>query len=678
MPLTPEEITAQQRAVTLNNNIRNAPPQTPPNTPQESLGNVLQDTNVRWQYSDSGAGGALLAIPTGPGSTGAAIKVEHEVKVKQAQKVSQMLDGFLQNAQGTPPFAAPRATVYNQSDLANSPQLAQGVLGHLNQVDSSGFTGFKQDGFDGAKESLQKAGNGQQTDNAVLVMEFAQGTQCNKLPESDKVALLKSEAFAQSFGRAMAPSIALGLSDHLGVSGGGGIDRGAFKSNVSNFMYEPTSGKISVIDFDTGMGFSPDGDLSKSLFGMNDADKRIAEMRTYLENATQNQQTFDAAIDNLINPNGTITPFTPVMKAFWSPDGDNFFDHSQKDAFQQLSEADKRQFAMNLLKGSVDGLEYMQQNQAALTTAAQNTREQVKGTQLDHFYTDQQLQEMNNELGNLQANTLRNNLATMSASHTISSNQKQTNDLTTKLNNERTNYVNDLNQKEAPLQQRLTEVQRKINRIESNPTAGDRFKEAFTRKGHHPVDKLKKEEADLQRQLNVIATLKNDSTNVMVTEPLANLKAQQDFQTNTMMPLGVNVNNNVGVQQNVPQQNVPQLNVPQQNVPTQNVTNTTTNTNTTTTTTTQSPTTTRNVPQQNTVTTGGHDQDQNHESVRSKLSTTWAKNDSTRLKEKVDSEKAGLGHQRNNPRLRDTNPGLVHDNEKDNSQKQGQGVKGFK
>ncbi|MEZ0274481.1 MAG: hypothetical protein ACAH88_06215, partial [Roseimicrobium sp.] len=244
MPDTPEVIAARKQAAQFNANIRTGLGITAPTTPQASLDTVLGANTSTVKYSDSGAGGAILVLPGPDLPTGAAIKVESESSVKTAEKCSQVMEHFFANATGSAPFAAPRIQVYRAGDFATDPNLQPQLAGKFNSLQNDANVQGRW-GFEQAKASVGKVANGE---TAVVVMEFAQGQQLNKLPTEEKAALVRSEAFAQTMGRAMAPSMALGLTDHGGIHDMGS----AHKANISNFMYSPKSGTLSVIDYDSG------------------------------------------------------------------------------------------------------------------------------------------------------------------------------------------------------------------------------------------------------------------------------------------------------------------------------------------------------------------------------------------------------------------------------------------
>jgi len=533
MPLTDEEIQAQQKAIAFNRNMRgkNRPPT--PTTPQQGLDSVLQNGNLTFKYSESGSGGSLLAIPNGPGEQGAAIKLEHWYSVNKAQKVGQFMDQFFQNAGGTPPFLAPRTRVYSEQDLVNNPQITQGLLGHLTREEQAATDKARKRGLGEQTQALTEIGNGQETEKSVLVMEFAPGKQMDKLSTDEKIALIKTEAFAYNIGRALAPTVALGLTDHLGAYNSG------FAVNPTNLMYDPGSGTLSMIDFDTKDGRHPSGDHCLDRVGGPETANSMKKLREFLEKATASQQDFDEALENLLKvkdvhpkggeylPSGTITPLFDVVDGFCRGQIDGFFSKKERDALKQLTPEDRRQFAINLMAGVIDGMEYVQKNQQALQTAIGNVRENINGTQVDHFYTDAEFQKLSAEMNQLNPDDLRVKLAKFSKANILAYQQSRLDEAAKQMQP----TFDDLDKKETKAKQKLADVNAKIAQIEIHPSFKDKIKEALTTKNHHPIDKLRSQQLALTKELTLIGNLRNDAV-ASLQDIQGNIKARNDFHNN--------------------------------------------------------------------------------------------------------------------------------------------------
>lgn len=493
MPETPETTESRNKAIELNKNRKFAPAIIPPTGPQNSLDSLL-GAGTQIKYSESGSVGAILVMPGDNLPVGGAIKIENNATVKVAEKCGQVMDEFFKNAQGPQPFAAPRVTVYDSATLQGDPNLVgqmNTTLGNLALTPEGQRGGFE----DTQKAFEQIAGGG--SDNSIMVMEFAEGQQANRLPLKDKMALLRSEEFPQSLGRAMGPSIALGLSDHLGVHESGG-----YKANVSNLMYSPESGKLSVIDYSSSVT-DPTPDNPVPRVGEPDAALALQRMRTYLERVTQSPEEFDKALEELIDTNQRNAirqvkenPFKSAMNTVVHPGFDSFISKAEKDALNELGPEERKQFAANLLMGAIDGLEYMQQNQQALEQAVTNTHEvDGNGQTVEHFYTQQEMAEMRTELNKLNAGELRQNMGRCMDARTQSLKGA-------------ISEVNALTGKIQEKSDRLRELENKIDHLRNNPSRGDRLKSFFSTRGNDPLAKVNNERVKILDELRDLRTQK--------------------------------------------------------------------------------------------------------------------------------------------------------------------------
>ncbi|RBP47810.1 hypothetical protein DES53_101610 [Roseimicrobium gellanilyticum] len=517
MPDTPEEIALRQKALEFNQNSRTSPALTNRTTPQDSLDTVLS-ANTTVKYSDSGAGGAILVMPGQDLAVGAAIKIESSASVKVAEKCSNVMENFFQNATGPAPFVAPRITVYRADDFNQDPNLQEKLGNTMDELKNDANT-QKRWGFERAREGVEKVTSG---NTAVLMMEFADGVQVNKLPIEERAALVRSEAFAQNLGRAMAPTMALGLTDHAGANENQGL-----KANISNFMYSPKTGTLSVIDYDSTLTRLDANDPNKIRIGNSNVASNVGDMRTFLEKATQSPEAFEKALDDMVSSEKQ-TPFTSMMKAFTEHSFDGMFGLHERvpapkkqgkkeptpegqappkkeerpltpegQALRDFSQEERKQFAANLLVGAIDGLEYMQKNQQALENAVNQTHEvDENGQKVEHFYNGEQMDALKQELTKVDAPTLKTNIGQCIDARNLA----QRNDLVT--------YIADLDKKTVDANNRLSAVQAKIDSLKEHPSAGDRLKTLFSSKEHSPMQKLENEKQKIKEELALIADVK--------------------------------------------------------------------------------------------------------------------------------------------------------------------------
>lgn len=427
----------EQRALELN--VRAAAPDVPlpgQGNPS-SLATILADDQAQWQVSTAGAGGALLVTSDQLSTGGAAVKIESQVASKAAAVLGGAMTEFFNQADGPAPFVAPRVATLTA---------ANGMSGELNQALKQQIQSMEQNApenrryiLERQQEKLESMGLG---GHGVVVMERAPGMQLNKLSADEKVALLKSEAFAQQLGRAMPLAAAIGLDDHLAAK----TEDTLCKNNPSNLMYDPASGNLSVIDFSTsGTRISND---SEDLRYTNKSDPGadIRSLQSFLTRATANEEAFEQTLDRLAVADGNDDQILGNFMANYvnGTNGDCMFpqdqyqvainpaltpnrpddatlerlkasDAANKAAQARLTPDDKKRFAANVMKGAVEGVAYLQENQVALRNAIESVHEGQGEGAVQHLVTGPQLKKLETELNKVDVPALRQGMETRMA-----------------------------------------------------------------------------------------------------------------------------------------------------------------------------------------------------------------------------------------------------------------------
>ena len=537
MPDTPETIASRDEALRLNTLLRTSPPPTTPTTPQNDLGSVIQQGSS-FKISDSGSEGAVLVSPgNGMNGVGAAIKIESSVTVGTAGKCGALMSNFFSRAQGTPPFVAPRTKVYSSQDLLANPDLAKDLKEKLEDAKQY-VSKSREANLDDRISQLEEVKTG---DSAILLMEFANGQQLNKMSPEQKSALMRSEGFAQAIGRSMAPSMALGLSDHMGTT-----DSAGFKANASNLMYDTATGQISMIDFDSrNTPLNVEGTMVR--VGEPNLAQNLENMRTFIEDAMKSPDNFERAIVSMMDPKSD-TPFNAAMNTFLKPGGDSFFTDRRTEnrlktgksvatkdlapnqdelALESLTEDVKRDFAANLLRGAVEGLEYVQKNQQALEQSVKEMQEVQNGQKIDHFYKPEEMQELKDEMAKLDVKALKTGL------------DQRMNEVTQSRKNGLQTFIKSTDEKiTLTIPKQMTELQQKIDRLTQNPTATDKLKALFSTKGHEPIDKLNNQMAKLKGDLDFAKDIKQQAESQLdffnKMEATSKLTPQTPSQSNTV------------------------------------------------------------------------------------------------------------------------------------------------
>ncbi len=408
---SPNESKHQTRALSLNDNMLNRSPIVPPTVTQTPLSMVAADAQAQWSFSKDGGTGAMLVKTEVEASGGAAIKVEPLARANQVVQSARLMEVFFQNAQGDAPFNVPRVTQYG---TGNEDALAElkTRLGKLSEGDPNG----RQDKIAQQLASLDKVAAG---NAAVIKMEFASGQPFNRLASEDKASLLKTDQLGQTLGRATAVAIALQMNDHLGLNSDG-LEAA---TNPTNMTFDPATGQLSLIDFEskiTILGESEAG-APLTLLGRDHVDQMMGKLYDYQAEALSSPEAFEKAIDDIAS--GLHTPFTNTIRAFTvASDTSSFLLKADESiAANELTDEDRRRFAANLLTGSVDGLDYVKQNITALRMAAATTNETMMVVEapgqppqemhVQHFYTEETLNALNQRLQNMDLQDLRQKAA---------------------------------------------------------------------------------------------------------------------------------------------------------------------------------------------------------------------------------------------------------------------------
>lgn len=411
-PPSPNEAKHQARALELNSNIVNAPPIKPSVEEPASLSDIVNDKEASWSFSKEGGTGAMLVKSAVDPSGGAAIKIEGVAAANQVQKSAQLMEVFFENAQGEAPFNAPRVKVYGPNDNdGESPPSAE-LKAKLEDFHEAGDESDKLR-VGRQLEELKEVENG---NAAIVKMDLAKGPTFNKLPQEDKIGLLKSEQMGKMLGRALPVVVLLHENDHLGVDGGGA----GFKANPTNMTFDPNSGQPSLIDLSTGMKYLGDSPAKapQAKLGQQGVANTLNVIHNFQKQALESPESFEEAVEMMAS--GQNTPFKSMMGAFTN-DVDGYasmLSPEDEDAAEnELTHEDKRRFAANLLVGTVAGMEYAKQNMGALKIAAKSTHEtkqivdpktkETKEVEVEHFYNEEELEALEEQLESMDVDDLK-------------------------------------------------------------------------------------------------------------------------------------------------------------------------------------------------------------------------------------------------------------------------------
>ena len=314
----------------------------------QNLEDLLANETVTWNVSQSGSGGTLIArLPDG---TGAVVKIESQEAVTKAGLLSQVLN----QAYGAGGGVYEVATVTNESSNDAAKTALQQKVAEMRQ--QAGLPSNAADFLDKHTAALSRQ------DVGIGKMNFVAGIQLNNLPLDDKMALLQSGQLAKELGKAAVICPMVGLADHASAS----TDYYIVPTNLSNFLVDPATAKLTPIDFDTK-------DLPGGRYGVNGSGEGVKALTDLVERATLSQADFDRVVTTMVNEykeGGNRTPLCATMNSL-NPNGEHegLFSTPQGRAVGPLlTDELLRQQAIEMLKGTIDGLEYLQQNENHIRT----------------------------------------------------------------------------------------------------------------------------------------------------------------------------------------------------------------------------------------------------------------------------------------------------------------------
>jgi hypothetical protein len=347
---------------------------------------------VTWKVSESGSGGALLAIK--PDGTGALIKIEGQEGAQKAVALSNVMKKAFAGGGGAFEVAGVSMETDNQRGL-------KALASKLKDMGKSTDDPLVKKAIEKHLENLAK---GADQGLGVSKMDFVAGDQLNKLPLNDKAALLQTGQLANELGKAIVLCPMAGLCDH----GAPNIPGQSLPTNLSNFMIDGETGRLAPIDFDTK---DVDGH-----YGVARAADGVDALAQFVQSASASQVGFDAAVNQMLQDgeDGQRTPLADAMKALTNPQGpvEGLISETEYKAVAAVVDdpAIKRKQAVELLKGVVDGLDYTKQNAATMKAGF---------VQAGHGMTAADMDRVTTTLGGLDLNQMKQNLGAFSTAQQI-------------------------------------------------------------------------------------------------------------------------------------------------------------------------------------------------------------------------------------------------------------------
>lgn len=446
--------------------------------PQSTLTDIQNAADCQISFSASGAGGALIFKSDQLSTGGAVLKFEGRGSVEQGEKVSTFASEFLSRAQGERPFQVPGVTAHT----AASGEIEAFTTYLNNNRDLVTVPAGREKQFGKALQNLGAFDGG----GAICQMELASGTQMNKLGADTKLNLFRSPEFAAQMGRAAPVTYACGYNDQAAI---GSMETRKGGSNVSNFMYDPEQGALTVIDPSTSGARRADFSDRYTRYGTDTA-PGLRDAGDQLNHLVANRENFECYLENACDgaANGKDnSAFYEPLNSFLSDNfGDNLFSRADSEgnenkadveAFTQITDLEKKQFTLNYLSGAIDGLDYLKNNLDALEQAAETVADTVEidgqTHTVSHFYNQGEMTALRETLGQIDTVELRQNFDARVGE-----------------------YCNALDQRAAQAESEAARLDQKIDKRENNLLG--RIQNFFDR--GRKLDQMKNDKAEAEAQ----------------------------------------------------------------------------------------------------------------------------------------------------------------------------------
>jgi hypothetical protein len=305
----------------------------------------LNDPGVTHKVSADGMGGVLFAtksVQNRP-DQGVVIKIERDPDSNVAAGfVSDVANHLFSNATVKPPFDMMRMELIPVPQGSRERAELEHALGELGRTATDDRTRTKAQEYRNNLDGLTH----------VAKYELLQGTNLNRLPANERVALVKNSEFARTVGASAVLMGPLGLNDHVGLSGQGNF-------NYSNVRLGD-DGRLKMIDLSTNpgkgkLGFT-DAELTKSINNLVGFLERVAKQgpEVSLRQATRDLRDMDPD-----------RPFDKTLLCTLDPNHDD----SLLQGTQGVDNAAKNKFYANLIMGSLEGLQFLRDNIDTLADA---------------------------------------------------------------------------------------------------------------------------------------------------------------------------------------------------------------------------------------------------------------------------------------------------------------------
>jgi hypothetical protein len=328
-----------------------------------TLGEV-HDATKHIAYSTDGAHGAFLVRPAQGAPIESVLKCDDKAAMENAFDISKMIHHVATHADVGLPFDFPTHKIVDASQTEKATikgMLTQLRTGYQQQLAGMAADDPNHDAISTRIVSLKIRLDNLENEGKVLKQEGLPGVIPSSLTTTEKIALCNDAKFAQDCGMMtlLAPMFALG--DHLALNGAG-------NNSMTNFIYDPTTKRLGVID----LSAKEHGSQAALLFGTDPANycavglkDVVADLRSVARTGTETNVGAKFMRLNSMDNGASRSLLTPGTMG----NGDMFGYNERQAVNDPANGVDKNKFAANFLAGVVKAIDFMERNAEVFAAA---------------------------------------------------------------------------------------------------------------------------------------------------------------------------------------------------------------------------------------------------------------------------------------------------------------------
>jgi hypothetical protein len=319
----------------------------------------LHDPTKHTTYSTNGGGGTMLMRTGQGGPLTTVLKIDHADGMANAANITKMLQYVATHSDvGLPfDFATHEVIKASQGDVAATRAMLVGFKTACEQriaVIGKDTTNSEYNYLAQRVGSLKDRIDFLDSDGLVLKQSALPGTEANSGTLTERIARCNDPTFAETCGMMLLLAPMFGMRDHIALNGAG-------YNNLANFMYDPTTKRLAVID----LAAKEHGTAKASRIG-TDAQpycsgplkELVKELHAIAKSGTGNNLGA-----KLLGMNSMQVGAPDMFLVGGFTNAGYMFSPSEQTAVNDpVNGVDKNKFAGNFFRGIVRAIDYIERN----------------------------------------------------------------------------------------------------------------------------------------------------------------------------------------------------------------------------------------------------------------------------------------------------------------------------